>query len=76
MDTSVQRHAHWRADGWSVLRMATVESVDAAGVVYAPHGQSRISGTQLSTQASPDGQQLKLDSWLMKDTSNFLDLPR
>ena len=54
--------------------------VDAAGVVYAPHDQSRISGTQfIHAGVSLTVSKLKLmvDSWLMKDTSKtFLDLPR
>ena len=54
--------------------------VDAAGVVYAPHDQSRISGTQFihaGVSLTVNKLKLMVDSWLMKDTSKtFLDLPR
>ncbi len=54
--------------------------VDASGLVYAPHDQSRVSGTQFlhaGLNLTVKKLRLLVDTWLMKDTSTtFLDVAR
>ena len=66
---ALARHAGWRP----------ASHVDSAGVVYAPHDQTRVSGTEFinADVALRLGKtELKFAYWLLTDTSaTFLDIP-